>query len=425
MICDTAAQDRFIIPAGRFATLGARRLLLLAGLLLLLALAGWTLSQWLSGARSFSSQRVRIAVVTRGDLVRDISAEGRVIAANSPTLYAIAGGTVALKVVAGDVVRQGQELAVIDSPELRSRLVQEESTYASLEAQARRADLDARIATLNARKVLDQAEIDHTTATRQRERYRRAYDDHRAVSENDLNRAEDELQKAQIGLRTAQQDFELQSSGAQLDARNKQLLAQRQQAVVLEVRRQVEALTLRAPFDGQVGQVQMPQGTSVAANGPVLSVVDLARFEVEIRVPESFARELGIGMAAQLTSGASAAWPAEIAAVSPEVVNGEVTARLRFTREQPPGLRQNQRLAARVLMDARRDVLKVERGPFVDEFGGRTAYVMDGSSAVRRPVRLGASSLAEIEVREGLQVGDRIIVSGSDQFGNAEKVQIH
>jgi HlyD family secretion protein len=76
-------------------------------------------------------------------------------------------------------------------------------------------------------------------------------------------------------------------------------------------------------------------------------------------------------------------------------------------------------------MDTRRDVLKLERGPFVDQSGGRYAYVMQGSSALRRPVRLGVSSLAEIEVLDGLQPGDRVVVSGSDQFGDAEKVKIN
>lgn len=425
MFRDTSAQDQVIAPAQGASAARKRKALLAGGAVALLALIGWTSAQWLSGTRSYSGDRLRIATVTRGDLLRDISADGRVIAANSPTLYAIAGGTVVLKVVAGDKVSKGQELAVIDSPELRSRLVQEESTYASLEAEARRANLDARIATLNARKLLDQAEIAHMAAARELERYSDAYDTHRAVSRNDLNRAEDELKKAEIGLRTAKEDFELQAAGAQLDARNKQLLAERQRAVLTEARRQVDALTLRAPFDGQVGQVQVQQGTSVAVNGPVLGVVDLGQFEVEIRVPESFARDLGIGMAAQLASGAGGPWPAEVAAVSPEVVNGEVTARLRFTGDQPPGLRQNQRLTARVLMDTRRDVLKVERGPFVDQAGGRYAYVMDGGTAVRRPVSLGASSLAEIEVLDGLKPGDRVVVSGSDLFGNEERVKVH
>jgi HlyD family secretion protein len=391
---------------------------------LLLAVIAWVGAQWLSGSRSLSGDRLRIATVTRGDLLRDISADGRVIAANSPTLYAIAAGTVRLAIVAGDKVKKGQELAVIDSPELRSKLVQEESTLASLEAGARRASLDARISRLNARKTLDQAEISHTAAQRDLERYQTAYQKG-AVSQNDFARAQDELKKSQLGLATAHEDFELQSAGADLDARNKQLLAERQRAVVKEARRQVDALTLRAPFDGQVGQVQLPQGTSVVANGPVLSVVDLSLFEVEIKVPESFARDLGLGMAAQLSSGAGEPYPGEIAAVSPEVVKGEVTARIRFSDKQPPGLRQNQRLSARVLMDTRRNVLKLERGPFVEQSGGRYAYVVDGNVAVRRAVRLGASSLAEIEVLDGLQPGDQVVVSGGDLFGDADKVKIN
>ena len=157
----------------------------------------------------------------------------------------------------------------------------------------------------------------------------------------------------------------------------------------------------------------------------MLGVVDLGVFEVEIKVPESFARDLAIGMPAQITSGAGEPFSAKVSAVSPEVVNGEVNARIRFSKQQPPGLRQSQRLSARILLDTRRNVLKVERGPFVEQDGGHHAWVMDGSTAVRRPIRLGASSLSEIEVLDGLQAGDRVVVGGSDQFGDAEKVKVN
>src|SRR5690606_10760632 len=167
------------------------------------------------------------------------------------------------------------------------------------------------------------------------------------------------------------------SRGAGLDIRNKRLLADRQRAVVAELQRQVDALTLRAPFDGQVGQVQVAQRANVAENAPVLGVVDLSQFEVEIRVPESFARDLAIGMPAQLASGGGQPFAAEVSAVSPEVVNGEVVARLRFKDRQPPGLRQNQRMSARIVLDTRRNVLMVDRGPFLEQ-GGGSAYVMDG-----------------------------------------------
>jgi HlyD family secretion protein len=145
---------------------------------------------------------------------------------------------------------------------------------------------------------------------------------------------------------------------------------------------------------------------------------------VEIKVPESFARDLGIGMSAQITAN-NTSFAGEIAAVSPEVVNGEVTARVRFAEgKQPPALRQNQRLSVRIVMDTRNDVLMVERGPFVEQDGGHSAYVMDGSSAVRRPISVGASSMSQVEITAGVKAGDRIVVSGTDQFNNADRVRI-
>ncbi|MBB1472979.1 MULTISPECIES: efflux RND transporter periplasmic adaptor subunit [unclassified Luteimonas] len=422
-IRDTASQDQVLAtPRG---ALGGRKPWLVGGavMIALVAAIAWLASGWSAGGRSYDASRLRVAEVTRGELVRDLSADGRVIAANSPTLYAIAAGTVALKVVAGDVVKQGQELAVIDSPELRSRLVQEESALAGMEAEASRALLDARLAKSDARKQLDQAGIDRTAAERDLQRYQRGFDGG-AVPQVDVARAQDALKKADLGLSAARQEFSLSAQGAELDARNKRLMADRQRAVAGELARQVDALTLRAPFDGQVGQVQVPQGTSVAANGPVLGVVDLSVFELEIKVPESFARDLAIGMPAQVTSTGKT-FPAEVSAVSPEVVNGEVNARLRFAENsQPPGLRQNQRLSARIVLDTRPDTLMVERGPFLEQDGGRFAYVVQDGSAVRRPIQTGVSSLGAVEILSGLEPGERVVVSGADQFDSAERVRI-
>ena len=325
--------------------------------------------------------------------------------------YVQADATVVAPQVAGLISR----VAVADNQEVRAG-----APLVELDDRA------LRIAVANAQAAIAslQAQIERQAASRDLERYQRGFDGG-AVAQVDVAKAQDGLRKADIELQHAQQDARLQGQGADLDARNKRLLADRQRSVVTEVKRQVDALTLRAPFDGQVGQVQAVQHTQVIANAPVLGVVDLSKFEVEIKVPESFARDLAIGMPAQLTSGSGEPFPGEISAVSPEVVNGEVTARIRFSDKQPPGLRQSQRMSARVLLGTRKNVLKLERGPFVEQSGGRYAYVMNGKSAVRRPVQLGLSSLGEVEVLSGLQPGERVVVSGSDLFGDAVRVTIH
>lgn len=424
-IRDTSGQD-LSLNRSPFAA-SRRRWLIVGGIAVAMVVAiGGVLSSWRGGGRSVDTARLRIAEVQRGNLVRDLSAEGRVISANSPTLYTIAAGTVTLKVVAGDVVKQGQTLAEIDSPELRSRLAQEEATLAGLEAEAGRAELDGELTRANARKLLDQATVDKTAALRDLERNQRAFAGG-AVAQIDVARAQDELKKSDLALSAAQQALALEGRGAGLDTRNRHLLADRQRSAVNELRRQVEALTLRAPFDGQVGQLMIAQRANVTANAAVLSLVDLSVFEVEIKVPESFARDLGIGIPAEITGnsgGGSATFAAAISAVSPEVVNGEVAARLRFSDRQPAGLRQNQRLSARIVLDTRRNVLNVERGPFLEQGGGLSAYVMDGDIAVKRRIRTGVSSLGAVEILDGANVGDRIVVSGSDQFGDAERIRI-
>jgi HlyD family secretion protein len=419
-IRDTAAQDR---PLTTSPSAARRRWWIIAAVVIgVVAAIAATLSAWSTGSRSVDGERLRIAEVRRGDLVRDLSAEGRVISANSPTLYAIAGGTLNLHVVAGDAVKRGQALAEIDSPELRSRLAQEEAALAGLEAEAARAGLDGELTLAGARRSLEQALVDETAARRDLERNRRAFDGG-AVAQVDVARAQDQLRKAELAVSTAREAIGLQGRSAGLDARNKRLLADRQRAAVAELQRQVDALTLRAPFDGQIGQLMAAQRANVAINAPILSVVDLSVFEVEIKVPESFARDLSLGVPAEISSS-GATYAAAISAVSPEVVGGEVAARLRFKDRQPPGLRQNQRLSARIVLDTRRGVLMVERGPFVEQGGGRTAYVMDGDAAVRRPIRTGVSSLSAVEILDGAEAGDRIVVSGADRFGDAERVRV-
>ena len=421
MIRDTSNQDRPLAKAaGRRPT---RRWLLAAAVALgLLLVVGYGARSWLSGNRSVDGARVRIAEVVRGTLVRDISADGRVTAANNPTLYAIAAGTVALKVIAGDTVKKGQPLAVVSSPDLESRLAQEKAGLASTEAEVDRADLDVQQGRANAQKLLDQAGIERQTAARELERFRRAYSEG-AIPEIDVLRAEDALKKAEISLAHARKDRVLQGKGLGFDLRTKRLGLERQREIVRELQRQVDELIMRSPVDGQVGQVLVAQRANVAANAPVLSVVDLTAFELEIKVPDSFARDLAIGMPAEINAGA-VKFAGRVRSVSPEVVNGEVASRLEFVGKRPDGLRQNQRLNARIMLDEKENVLMVERGPFLESGGGNIAYLVSDGVAERRPIRTGAASLEAVEILSGAEAGDRIVVSGADAFGDAERIRI-
>ena len=420
MITDTAAQDRPVPASARSGRRG--RLVLAAAGVALATLSAYAATGWLSGERSVDAGRLRIAVVERATLVRDIAVDGRVTAASSPTLYAVAAGTVDLHVVAGDDVAKGGTLAELESPELESRLAQEEATLASLEAEVERAEVTSRQGRAGARNRIEQAEVDHQMAAREEERLARAYD-LGAVAEVDLLRARAGLDKAVLALEHAHQDAGLEEEGLALALRTARQALDRQIAVVRELRRQVEALTIRSPVDGQVGQVLIAQSAYVGPNTPVLTVVDLTSFEVEIKVPESFARDLGIGMPAEIRAG-NRLHDGRVRSISPEVVDGEVTGRLQFVGDAPAGLRQSQRVSARIVLEEKPNTLLIERGPSLESGGGRYAWFVDDGIAERRPLEIGAASLDRVEIVSGAGVGQRLIVSGADAFGDAERVRI-
>lgn len=421
MIRDTSAQDRLVeVKPNR-----KRRLILLGVGVLALGLVAWLapgIGRLFSASASVSSSRLAFATVERGPFVRDIAAEGKVVAAVSPTLYATSGGAVTLRVHAGDTVKIGQVLATIVSPELTNKLAQEQSNADAMEVDYQRAQIDARKQRGELQKAYDNAQIDEQAAERDLDRNQKAFSKG-AVPGMDVDRAKDALQKAKITLQHAQADLGMDNASLNFDIQSKKLAHQRQMLLVKDLQRQVDDLSVKSPVDGQVGQLFIAERATVAKDAQLLSVIDLSALQVEMQVPESFARDLGIGMAGEI-SGNGHIWKGLVSAISPEVVNGQVAARLRFDGETPKQLRQNQRLSVRVLLDKRDNVLTVQRGSFVDESGGSYAYLVKDSIAKKTPIRVGASSIDKVEILEGLKEGDRIVVSGTDSFKSAATVAI-
>jgi HlyD family secretion protein len=421
MIRDTSAQDKLIevksSPKKKALWIGGAIVAVVA-----LALFLPNVTRLFSADASVSASRLAFATVQRGPFIRDIAAEGQVVAAVSPTLYATYGGAVTLQVHAGDTVKKGQVLAVIDSPELKNKLAQEESNADAMEVDYQRAQIDARQKQSQMQKAYDNAKIDEETAARDYQRYDKAYK-LGGVPQMDVDKANDALEKAKIALAHAKADLNLGNDTGVFDIKAKKLAHDRQVLMVQDLQRQVDNLNVRSPVDGQVGQLFIAERATVAKDAQLLSVIDLSALEVEVKVPESFARDLAVGMSGEI-SGNGNTWKGLVSAISPEVVNGEVAARVRFDGGTPKQLRQNQRLSVRILLDHRENVLTVQRGSFVDESGGSYAYVVRDGMATKTPIRVGESSIDKVEILDGLKEGDNIVISGTDNFKGAQRVVI-
>jgi HlyD family secretion protein len=421
MIRDTSAQDRLVaVGPNRH-----RKLLIAGGAVAVLVALGFAIPKiatMFSADSSVSASRLSFGTVSRGPFVRDIAAEGKVVAAVSPTMYAPYGGAVVMQVHAGDVVKKGQVLAVVTSPELTNKLAQEQSAADAMQTEYLRAQVDAKKARSELQKAYDNATVDQTAADRDLKRYQGAFDKG-AVSNFDVDKAKSTLEKAAITQKHAQSDLQVNTDSLTFDIQAKKLAHDRQELLVKDLQRQVDDLNVKSPVDGQVGQLFIAERATVAKDAQLVSVIDLTALEVEMKVPESFARDLAIGMPGEIT-GNGKEWKGKVSAVSPEVVNGEVAARLRFDGQSPQQLRQSQRLSVRILLDKRDNVLTVQRGSFVDESAGRYAYVVNDGMADRRDIRVGASSIDKVEILDGLKEGDKIVISGADTFGDAKHVAI-
>ena len=419
-IRDTSAQDVTVDPAPRARK---RRLVVIGlasiGLVVVIAVV-MLIRGWVSTSLVVPRERLRIAAVTRGAFVRDVSAQGTVVVADSPTLFASGVGAVTFLVKAGDVVKEGQVLATVESPSLRNEYAREQAALDGLLVGLDRAGIEARRQMLTEKQSTDLANTHIRATQRELERAQSAWEQG-VIPKRDLDRAQDERDDARLTYDHAVANTKLQEDSLNFELKTKRVEIERQRLAVTELRRRVDALSVISPVKGMVGSLAVNQKAAVTENAALLTVVDLSALEVEFRVSESYAGDLTPDMKAEIEYGGHK-YAGAVTSISPEVQNSEVKGRLRFADKLPPGVRQNQRVNVRIVLDQRPDALKVERGAFVD--AGSYAYVVEGDTARKREITLGAMSVGEVEIVSGLKEGESIVVSSVADFSGAPEAHL-
>lgn len=419
MIESSSSMDRPVVAQRNPRWIAAA---IAAGLVVVVALAFPAVRRWSQADRAVDAATLRLGTVTRGDLLRDLSLQGRVVASLSPTLFSPGQGVVALRTRAGTQAKQGDVLAVIDSKELRAALDQARAELLTSRAERDRQKIVSRQAQLRAQQQVELNTVRLSAAQRQLERVERLFKEGLSNSA-DHEAAQDSVRVAGMELEQSKSELALakESVGFEVATREQQVL--RQESIVGELQKRVDDLTIRAPFDGMVATVAVQDRDAVAANQAVLSIVNLSSLDVEIGLPEEYANETSIGTPATITFG-DHDYPGHVTSISPAVVNSEVVARIAFDGKPAAGLKQNQRLTTRLTFESKHNVLKVPRGGFLESSGGRYVYVIDGKMAARRDVATGATSVGEVEIVRGLREGETIVVSDTTPFGNARTVML-
>src|SRR5262249_24032496 len=300
MIPSISAMDK---PVEKPKGLSKKAIALAAGGGVVLLSAAFVLPaarRWSRADRSVAAHEIRVASVTRGELLRDASAQGRIVAALHPTLFSPSQGIVTLVVKAGAEVKKGQPLARVDSPELSSKLAQEKATLLSMESSLDRQKISARQAALKNVQNVDLLDVRLEAATRLLERAQRTFDEG-LLNKTDYEKAKDDLKIAQLELSNAKETSKLDAETAAFDIRDRELQVTRQASISSELQRQMDQTKIAAPFDGVVASVAVQDRDAVTLSQPILMVVNLEKYEVEITLPENYAADAQPGTAALIS----------------------------------------------------------------------------------------------------------------------------
>lgn len=420
MIQSATPMDRPVERDGRFTNKQKIWIGLALALVVFGVFAYPSIRRWAVAETSIDISRVRLGAVSRGDLIRDVSVQGNIVAAFRPTLIAPARGIVRLGVKPGEVVAAGDPLMTVDSPEVRSIVEQERSTLFTLESEYERQRIVAKQSEIQLRQDVGLLEVELEAAKRAMARAERSRAEG-ILNAVEFEKAGDELEVAGLKLGLAREKAEFQKETLEFEIRERRSLVGRQRLVVTEVERKVDELTIRSPVDGQVSRIMINDRDAVTEGQQLAMVVDLSAFEIEVMIPENYADEITPGTEALITYD-SRQYPGAVKSISPEVEGSRVRGVVMFSREAPAGLKQNQRVPTVLVLETRTNVIKVPRGPFLEAGAGRQAYVLEDGIAVLRPIRVGSLSVSEVEIVSGLEIGDQIIISDTSRFQGAKRI---
>jgi HlyD family secretion protein len=223
----------------------------------------------------------------------------------------------------------------------------------------------------------------------------------------------------EIALRTFQ--YEQLNVENQMDQINEYIY--RVQGNIAMLNANLENLTVRAPISGQLSSFNAERGETKNAGSNLGQIDVLDGFKLRARIDERYVNRTYLGQIAEFDY-AGQRYQLEISKIYSNITGGAFEVDLQFNGDEPNGLRRGQTIQLRLQFSGVADALIIPRGGFYQETGGNWIYVLDpsGNQATKRRIRIGRQNIHHYEVLEGLEPGERVIVSSYDAFGGKDRL---
>lgn len=395
-----------------------------AGLVLAIVLAIWIL-QGPGFKDSFRVDRARITIstVSSGEFEDFIPVRGRITPLKSVYLDSVEGGRVEkLLVEEGTFVSAGQPLLELSNTSLQLDVMSREAEVSEQLNNLRNTRLAVEQNRLKLKSDLVDIDYNLKRLNRLVERRQNLYEQ-KLIALQSLQEVEDEYEynknRREITIESQQQDALLREAQiTQLEDSVKQL-----ENNLVIARKNLENLTIRSPINGLLSSLDAEIGES-KARGQRLGQVDVVdKFKITTSVDEFYVIRVEKGLRAVFTLQGQD-YELVTTKVYPEILGGQFKLDLAFTSEPPREIRRGQTVQLRLQLGAAGDALLLNRGAFFQETGGNWAFVLlpDGQYAERRNIRLGRRNPRFFEVLDGLEAGEKVIVSDYAAFGEMDRI---
>ncbi len=324
-----------------------------------------------------------------------------------------------------DPIKEGAVIMVLSNPDLELeaekaewQLKQDQANLANLKVKLESDKLDQRASLAELESQYTQAKF---TADRDLEltRLNLKSDLESKLSVDQANQFQNRvgLQKQRLGIAD-------ESIKAQIDAQ--QVAVESSEAAFEEKKKQVEQLTIRSPISGQLQEVDVEVGQRVPTGTVLAKVADPKKLKAVLQIAETQMKDVRIGLDATIDTR-NGLIPGRVIRIDPAALNGTVGVDVALLGPLPEGARPELSVDGTIQIERLRDVVYVDRPVSGDQDTtiGLFKIDPDGKGATRVTVKLGRASVNTIEVKDGLKVGDRVILSDMSQYDSYPRIRLN
>ncbi len=363
--------------------------------------------------------------VKRGPMLRDVRGLGTLVPEDIRWIPAQTDSRVDRWVLRpGAIVKPNSVIMELSDPTLQReeldaefQLKGAEADYANLKVQVDSDLMNQKAIEAGVRSDYEQAKIQHEV-------------DAKLVAEGlaaDVTERLSRVKEQQLAIRV---QLEGERTKVAVDSAKARLAAQQakidEQRALYELKKsQVDALHVRAGIDGVLQLVPVEVGQHVTPGTNLARVADPKKLKAEIKIAETQAKDVVIGQTASVDTR-NGIVTGHVSRVDPSVQNGTVTVDVQFEGLLPDGARPDLSVDGTVELENLKNVMYVGRPVHGASQSTISLFKLtpDGSEAVRTNVKLGRSSVNTVEILDGLQVGDRVILSDMSQWDNYDRIRL-